>query len=59
MENRFIELSGEAAHHAVGAYATLTLARHIYLRSQFSERVPWTERLIQPCEQRLGLAPGS
>lgn len=55
MEDRFVELSGEATRRAVRAYATLTLVRHIYLSSQFPERIPLTERLMDLCEQRLGL----
>ena len=53
MEERFVELAGKAARSRVRAYATLTLVRHIYLSSRTPERMPWTERLIQLCEQRL------
>jgi len=53
MEDRFVELSGKAARARVRAYATLTLVRHIYLSTRAPERLPWTERLIQLCEQRL------
>jgi len=55
MEDRFVELSGEATSQGVRGYATLTLARHIYLSSRFAERLHLTERLIALCEQRLGL----
>ena len=55
MEDRFVELSGEATRPAVRAYATLTLVRHIYLGSLFPERVGLTERLVQLCEERLRL----
>jgi aminoglycoside phosphotransferase (APT) family kinase protein len=55
MEDRFVELSGEATRPAVHAYTTLTLVRHIYLSTLFSERAGSTERLIQLCEERLGL----
>jgi len=34
--------------------ATLTLARHVYLSTQFPERIPFTEALLDLCEQRLG-----
>ena len=54
MEERFVELAGKAARPRVRAYATLTLVRHIYLSTRTAERSPWTERLIQLCEQRLG-----
>ena len=38
---------------AVRAYTTLTLARHIYLSTQFSERTHTTEHLLELCEQRV------
>ena len=53
MEERFVELAGKAARTRVRAYATLTLVRHIYLSTLSPDRIPWTERLIQLCEQRL------
>jgi aminoglycoside phosphotransferase (APT) family kinase protein len=53
MEERFVELAGEAARAAVRAYATLTLARHIYLSTQFPERRPFTGSLLELCEERL------
>jgi thiamine kinase-like enzyme len=56
LENRFLELSGEALRPALRAYTTLTLVRHIYLSTQFLERAHVTEQLIELCEQRLSLA---
>jgi aminoglycoside phosphotransferase (APT) family kinase protein len=53
LEERFIELTGEAARPAVRAYTTLTLARHVYLSTQFPERTPFTDRLLMLCEERL------
>jgi hypothetical protein len=53
LEERFIELTGEAARPAVRAYTTLTLARHVYLSTQFPERTPFTDRLLTLCEERL------
>ena len=53
MEDRFVELSGEQTRAAVRAYTTLTLARHIYLSTQFAERAHTTEALLELCEQRL------
>ncbi len=53
LEDRFIELSGERTRTAVRAYTTLTLARHIYLSTQFVERAHTTEALLELCEQRL------
>jgi tRNA A-37 threonylcarbamoyl transferase component Bud32 len=53
MEERFVELSGEAVRASVRVYTTLTLVRHIYLSTQFAERMECTERLLELCEQRL------
>ena len=55
MEDRFVELSGEAVRTSVRAYTTLTLVRHIYLSTQFPERAAWTERMVELCEAKLGL----
>jgi aminoglycoside phosphotransferase (APT) family kinase protein len=54
MEERFVELSGESVRAAVRAYTTLTLARHVFLSTQFPERQRFTEALLKLCEQRLG-----
>jgi len=54
LEERFVELSG-VAPAAVRAYATLTLVRHIYLSTQFLERRPFTQSLVELCEERLGV----
>jgi len=56
LEDRFVELSGEGVRPAVHTYAVLTLARHIYLSTQFAERRHLTKRLIELCEERLGIA---
>lgn len=54
MEERFVELSGEATRPTVRAYATLTLARHVHLSTLFPERRPFTGDLLELCEERLG-----
>ena len=59
LEERFVELSGEATRPAVQAYAALTLARHIYLSTHFPERRPFTGRLLDLCEERLGVRTGA
>lgn len=56
LEERFVELSGEAVRPAVRAYAALTLARHVYLSTRFPERRSTTEALLDLCEERLGVA---
>lgn len=53
LEERFVELSGEAVRASVHVYTTLTLARHIYLSTQFPERQRVTEGLLALCEKRL------
>jgi hypothetical protein len=55
LEERFVELSGEGARPAVRAYAVLTLARHIYLSTRLAGRRPWAARLLELCEERLGV----
>ena len=35
------------------AWTTLTLARHIALSTEFSDRRPFTAHLLDLCEQRL------
>jgi aminoglycoside phosphotransferase (APT) family kinase protein len=59
LEEHFVELSGEQVRASVQAYSTLTLARHVYLSTQFTERHRLTAALLELCEQRLGLrSPG-
>jgi hypothetical protein len=53
LEDRFVELSGEGTRAAVRAYTTLTLARHVYLSTQFAKRNQLTEKLLEFCEERL------
>jgi len=56
LEERFVELAGNASRTAIRVYTTLTLVRHVFLSTQFPERQQSTEKLLQLCEQRLGLA---
>jgi Phosphotransferase enzyme family len=53
MEERFCQLTGADVRVAIRAYGTLTLVRHIYLSTQFPERIPFTESLLALCEERL------
>jgi hypothetical protein len=55
IEERFLELSGEHRRCAVHAYATLTLARHVFLSTQLPGRRASTDALLELCEERLGL----
>ena len=53
LEERFVELSGEAVRSSVRAYAALTLARHVYLSTRFPERRPFTKDLLSLAEERV------
>jgi len=53
LEDRFVELSGEANRHAVRVYTNLTLARHVFLSTKFAERRHLSESLLQLCEKKL------
>jgi thiamine kinase-like enzyme len=52
---RFFELNSDDFLTAIQSYKTLTLVRHIYISTQFTERRPFTEALLNLCEQRLNL----
>jgi Phosphotransferase enzyme family len=56
LADRFVELAGEEVRATVTAYATLTLARHVYLSTQFPERRPFTRALLELCEERVAAA---
>jgi len=53
MADRFVELAGEQTRCAVRAYATLTLARHVFLSTQLPGRGHLSEQLLALCETRL------
>ncbi len=59
LEEKFVQLAGEASRAAVKAYATLTLVRHIAISTRIPERRGSTQALLELCEQRLGIACGS
>ena len=54
---RYAELSGESLER-IEAYATLTLARHIFISTQFDGRNKITEKLLEICEGRLSSERG-
>jgi aminoglycoside phosphotransferase (APT) family kinase protein len=54
-EASYLEQNGEVSSQAIQLYKTLTLARHIFISTQFEERKKVTERLLELCEERLGL----
>jgi hypothetical protein len=57
VEERFLELSGEHRRPSVRTYASLTLARHVFLSTQLPDRRRHTRALLELCEERLGRLP--
>lgn len=53
LEDRFVELSGEAVRESVRAYAALTLARHVYLSTLSAHRSRFTQDLLSIAEERV------
>ncbi|MBN9693554.1 MAG: hypothetical protein J0M24_25180 [Verrucomicrobia bacterium] len=51
---RYQELAPSVSRFLLDAYTTLTLVRHISLSTRFEARRPFTARLLELCEQRLG-----
>lgn len=51
--DRFIELSGGSTRERIDVYAMLSLARLVAIGVQFAERQPFTEALLDLCEERL------
>lgn len=54
LAEEFLSLSPQTGCATLSAYKTLTLVRHIYISTQFTERSKFTESLLELCEQRLG-----
>ncbi len=57
--DRYLELAGSSMRAAIRVCTTLSLARHIYLSTQFAGRVDTTEALLELCERRLSRTPSS
>lgn len=53
LTERFIQLTSDKFRTVIAAYTTLTLVRHIYISTQFTERRYFTEALLNLCEQRF------
>ncbi|WP_339383366.1 phosphotransferase [Oculatella sp. LEGE 06141] len=53
LENHFLRLNPATTQLSIQAYTTLTLVRHIYLSTQFPNRRPFTQSLLELCEHRL------
>jgi len=52
-KTRFLQLAGAPISSSVEIYELLSLARHIYLSTQFAERSFLTEPLLDLCENRM------
>lgn len=55
----FLNESPQVDARSIAIYKTLALARHIYLSTQFPERIHTTKLLIELCEQRVNKHPSS
>jgi hypothetical protein len=53
IEDTYVALAGEEIRQRIHTYALLTLARHVYISTQFAERRAFTEPLLSLCEQRM------
>jgi Phosphotransferase enzyme family len=53
LESSYLSLNSEVSSQRVQTYKTLTLARHIFISTQFAERQAFTKGLLELCEQRL------
>lgn len=53
LQAAFIKLAGADKRERIIIYKILTLVRHIYLSTQFPERVAYTEILMKLCEDYL------
>jgi hypothetical protein len=51
--NRYVELNPGISREAIQVYRSLTLARHIFISTQYPERRHTTERLLAWCERNL------
>ena len=55
-EDEFCALHGRDMHNSIRGYATLTLARHVWISHNIAQRRPWTQQILALCERRCGLA---
>ena len=53
IEEHFASRYGRSGLIAIRTYTTLTLARHISISTQFSSRRPFTDAILELCEERL------
>lgn len=53
MVKRYVELAPAVSRERIEVYRLLTLARHIFISTQFPERQHATERLLEYCERKF------
>jgi aminoglycoside phosphotransferase (APT) family kinase protein len=53
LTGRYLELSGARLDEAINIYTTLSLARHISISTRLPDRRPFTEQLLELCEERV------
>jgi hypothetical protein len=57
VEDAYVALTGESVRPRIRVYALLTLARHVFISTQFEDRRPFTEALLNLCESRVSAWP--
>jgi aminoglycoside phosphotransferase (APT) family kinase protein len=55
-EERFLEASREDSRRRIHGFTTLSLARHIFLSTQFADRRAFIVRVLEGCEERLAIS---
>lgn len=56
LEDQFLARAPHTSRQSIQSYKTLTLARHIYISTQFEERRAFTLPLLALCESRLNIS---
>ena len=54
--NSYVALAGEEVRPRLAVYAALTMARHVFISTQFPDRRAFTERILNLAEERVGEA---
>jgi aminoglycoside phosphotransferase (APT) family kinase protein len=56
LENAYAALDGEGVRPRIAIYAALTLARHVFISTQFPDRRAFTERILKLATERVAQA---
>ena len=57
--DRYLALNGKASRRAIDTYTILTIARHVFLCTQYADRKSAMERLLDHCECAVSACLGS